>query len=128
MFKRLVSLLEIVALVAAAAFVVGLFISPAKSHVSASTGGSGGTGGTTNVASGADLFAQNCSSCHGGNGEGGVGPKLSGGAVLKSFPKEADQIAFVTNGAGGMPAFGKRLTAAEIAAVVHYTRTDLAQK
>ena len=34
----------------------------------------------------------NCSSCHGANGEGGVGPQLNGGEVLKVWPKVADHI------------------------------------
>ena len=43
------------------------------------------------------------------------------------YPDPADQIAVVTNGRGGMPAFGDRLSAEEIAAVVEYTRTVLAE-
>ena len=42
------------------------------------------------------------------------------------YPDPADQIAVVTNGRGGMPAFGEKLSEEEIAAVVEYTRTVLA--
>ena len=42
------------------------------------------------------------------------------------FPDPQDQIAVVTHGRGGMPAFGERLSPEEIAAVVDYTRTVLA--
>jgi mono/diheme cytochrome c family protein len=42
------------------------------------------------------------------------------------YPDAADEIAVVTNGRGGMPAFSERLSAEEIAAVVDYTRTVLA--
>ena len=42
------------------------------------------------------------------------------------YPDPADQVAVVTNGRGGMPAFGDKLTEEEIAAVVEYTRTVLA--
>ena len=62
--------------------------------------------------------------CHGSQGEGGVGPVLAGQVVTR-FPDAADQIAVVTNGRGGMPAFGNDLTDEEIAQVVEYTRTDL---
>jgi mono/diheme cytochrome c family protein len=90
------------------------------------------------------LYATNCSSCHGLAGEGGVGRPLN--EVLTTFPKESDHIAWVTNGdvnvppgtvyggthqahtgayaAAVMPAFGKTLTADEIAAVVHYERVE----
>ena len=75
---------------------------------------------------GAAVFAQNCASCHGGDGSGGIGPRLSGGRVVEDFPDPADQIRFVTYGRDGMPTFGGRLTDSEIAAVVEYTRTVLA--
>ena len=75
---------------------------------------------------GAAIFDQRCSGCHGGDGSGGIGPRLAGGRVVADFADPQQQIAFVTNGQGGMPAFGERLTADEIAAVVDYTRTVLA--
>ena len=58
---------------------------------------------------GSSIFANNCSSCHGATGGGGVGPKLAGGEVTKTFPdKYADgttdgveaHIDWVTNGSG----------------------------
>jgi mono/diheme cytochrome c family protein len=74
----------------------------------------------------ATTFRQRCSGCHGVTGDGGTGPKLSGGAVARKYPNIDDQIAVVTNGRGAMPAFkGKGLTSAEIRAVVEYTRTQL---
>jgi mono/diheme cytochrome c family protein len=53
--------------------------------------------------------------------------KMSGAAVLTD-PKivempDADLIAVVTNGRKKMPAFGKKLTAGQIQAVVGYVRT-----
>jgi len=75
---------------------------------------------------GASLFGDNCAVCHGGDGSGGIGPRLAGGRVVTVYPDPADEIAVVTNGRGGMPAFGERLTTDEIAAVVEYTRTVLA--
>jgi mono/diheme cytochrome c family protein len=75
---------------------------------------------------GRDLYQANCVQCHGGSGGGGRGPQLNGGAALVSYPDIADQIALVTDGKGGMPAYGDRLEPAEIEAVVRYTREVLA--
>jgi mono/diheme cytochrome c family protein len=75
---------------------------------------------------GAAFYGQSCAGCHGGDGSGGIGPRLAGGRVVANFPDPQDQIAVVTNGRGGMPAFAERLSAEEIAAVVEYTRTVLA--
>lgn len=47
---------------------------------------------------GAEIYAANCSSCHGGSGEGGVGYPLAGGEVLLTFPHIEDQVAFVYSG------------------------------
>ena len=98
---------------------------------------------------GQQVFASaGCSSCHGAQGQGAVGPKLAGGEAVKTFPNEADHITWVhTGGApfigkgygdpdrdGGqhtvspnnvMPAFGGTLSDAQIAAVVKYEREKL---
>ena len=76
---------------------------------------------------GAAVFGRSCAGCHGGDGSGGIGPRLAGGRIVVAFPDAEDQIAVVTDGRGGMPAFGERLTPDEIAAVVEYTRTVLAE-
>ncbi len=78
------------------------------------------------LAQGRDLYQGNCVQCHGGSGGGGRGPQLNGGAVVADYPDIADQIDLVTNGKGGMPAYGGRLEPAEIEAVVRYTREVLA--
>lgn len=108
MMKRIVSVVQVVALLAAVVFVVLLFANEPD------------TGAPT---SGATVFADRCSGCHGPKGEGGVGPSLQG--VAERFPDVAGQIAVVTNGRGTMPAWASRLSAEEIAAVVAYTRTGL---
>ena len=102
------------------------------------------------VGQGQVLFASKCSSCHGTQGEGGVGYPLAGGEVEKSFDKIADQITFVYTGnkpyvgkpygtgrhiggqkgaPGAMPAWGEEaggeLSDAEILAVVCYERYGL---
>jgi mono/diheme cytochrome c family protein len=45
--------------------------------------------------------------------------------VVESLPDEAEQIDVITDGRGGMPAFGDQLSAEEIEAVTAYTREEL---
>src|SRR6478672_1053425 len=111
MFKRIVNVVEVLAVIAAAVFVLLLF-----------TNDPGGSG-TAYASPGAALFAKNCARCHGSNGGGGLGPQLSDGKVKQDFPDAAKEVAFVTKGKGGMPAFGGTLSPAEIKQVVAYTRT-----
>jgi mono/diheme cytochrome c family protein len=47
------------------------------------------------------------------------------GAVVERFPDPGDQAVVITEGRGAMPAFGGRYSAAEIRAVVRYTREVL---
>ncbi|HMK12177.1 MAG TPA: cytochrome c [Acidimicrobiales bacterium] len=142
--KRFTSVLQIVTLVLTAFFVVCLFTSqfpPWKStdnggSASAATtvpstgttapGGAANTGaaGTTAAAStvnGQALYEDNCATCHGKTGGGGIGPSLKG--IQKSLPNAADEEAIVKNGQGSMPGFGGSLSDEEIAAIVAYTRT-----
>src|SRR5207248_7886320 len=101
----------------------------------------------TPIQQGAQVFAKNCSPCHGAQGEGGVGPKLAGGEAKLTFPNEADHITWVETGSaphkgqpygdpnraggqhvaktGGMPPFKGQLTDAQIQAVVTYERDGL---
>jgi mono/diheme cytochrome c family protein len=76
---------------------------------------------------GAEIYGNSCAGCHGGDGSGGLGPRLAGGRVVANFPDPAAQVIVVTEGRRGMPAFGSRLTPEEIDAVVEYTRTVLAE-
>jgi mono/diheme cytochrome c family protein len=46
-------------------------------------------------------------------------------AVVERFPDPVDQAVVITEGRGGMPAFGGRYSVAEIRAVVRYTREVL---
>jgi len=114
-FRRLVNAFEIVVLVVAVVFVVLLFANEPGSSSDAAPGSSG--------ASGPALFAANCARCHGSDGGGGIGPQLAGGAAVDDFPSAEAEVKVVTNGRGGMPAFGDQLSAAEIARVVEFTRT-----
>jgi len=74
---------------------------------------------------GAVIFRQRCSGCHGVTGGGGTGPQLSNGAVVQKYPNIEDEIAIVTNGRDGMPAWKNALSKEQIRAVVDYTRTQL---
>jgi mono/diheme cytochrome c family protein len=73
---------------------------------------------------GAEVYAAHCATCHGVDGQGGVGPELAG-RMETAYPDVDDQIALVSNGKGRMPAWGGRLTPAQIRRVVDYTRTEL---
>lgn len=105
------------------------------------TGGGAGGGATDFIAMGGEIYSGtgvsgvNCASCHGANGEGGVGPALGG--VLTTFGACPSHIEWVTLGsggfpdgygdtnkptAGGMPAFSGSLSAEQIAAVSAFER------
>jgi len=110
-------------------------------------GAFGARGNEAAAPDGSIIFGNNCASCHGATGGGGVGPKLAGGEAVLTFPNEQDHIDWVNNGSapvkgkgygdpnrvggqhiaasGGMPAFGGRLSPEEIAAVVTYEREGL---
>ena len=65
---------------------------------------------------GKGLFADNCASCHGNNGEGGYGPNLH-----KRIRTVAEIAAVVTKGVPNkMPAAAGKLKANEIQAVSQY--------
>jgi len=103
--------------------------------------GGGGSGAelTAVFNEGRDAYAS-CVGCHGAAGGGGVGPAMSGGAVLATFPQCSDQIEWTTLGsdgwraqrgntygaqgtpvAGGMPGFAS-LDPSVVAAVSLYER------
>lgn len=122
-FNRLVNVVQYVTL-AAVAFFVGMlvFYDPAEPTVDMASVDPAGND------LGAQLYEVKCSGCHGLEGEGTYAPELADGAVLRAFPDEADEIALVTAGSGGgaMPGFAGELTAEEIAAIVAFTREEMA--
>ena len=69
------------------------------------TGGGAGGGATDFVALGADLYvgavtpASNCAGCHGADGQGGVGPALTG--VVTTFGSCEDHVTWVQLGSEG---------------------------
>jgi cytochrome c oxidase cbb3-type subunit 3 len=70
---------------------------------------------------GAGLFAQNCVSCHGKDGEGLVGPNLTDDHY-KNLKTLGEVGSVIQNGAanGAMPAWNNRLSSPEIVAVAAY--------
>lgn len=77
------------------------------------------------LASGRQLYAANCASCHGAQGQGGpAGPMLAGS---RSAAREANVLNAVRYGRGTMPGYLAILDEAEIEAVVQYVVQVLAQ-
>ena len=75
------------------------------------------------AAAGKEVFAEQCSVCHGADGLGG-----NGGPDLTTMPKAKEQAGAeeqVTNGGGGMPAFKGQLSEEEIANVAAYVVEDI---
>jgi quinohemoprotein ethanol dehydrogenase len=78
-----------------------------------------------NAAAGKTVFQQNCSTCHGNLGQGGNGgPDLQNLAFSKTA---ANVVKQVTNGGGGMPAFGSQLSKQQIANVAAYVSQKIAK-
>jgi len=72
------------------------------------------------IETGRPIYGELCATCHGIEGQGGVGPPL--GDVVRTYPDPEAQAVVVATGRGTMPAFAGELTVAEIQAVVAYTR------
>ena len=93
------------------------------------TTGGGGTpdqaGTTADLQLGEQVFGANCATCHGEQGQGGLGPELADGRVVERYPAIEDHRAVVLNGRGVMPAWRDRLSDEEIDAVVQYEREGL---
>ena len=121
MFKRAVNIVEIAALIVAAVFVVLLFTNEASGGDRSSLPYSA----DPVLVAGEELYTNQCARCHGRLGGGGAGPQLNDGRMLVAYPDLTQQVAVISNGQGGMPAFGSRLDASEIEAVARYTREAL---
>jgi len=83
----------------------------------------GGAGGGPDAAAGKEVFAENCSVCHGATGHGG-----NGGPDLRTMPLAKEQAGAekqVTDGGGGMPPFGGALSKEEIENVAAYVVEDI---
>jgi cytochrome c551 len=118
--KRVVTVVQALAVFFTLVFVVMLF---ANEPDTGSAAAPPADATQTTVVNGADVYGNRCSSCHGSNAEGGLGPQLSDGKVKARFPEIEDQIAVITNGRGGMPGFKGKLTDEQIRAVAEYERS-----
>lgn len=79
----------------------------------------GATIATGDPVVGKQIFTKTCAGCHGANAEGGVGPKLSGGAATLATAQSRIRV-----GKGVMP--GGLLTPTEEKDVLGYLKTILA--
>jgi len=102
-----------------------LFVAALALAGACSSGSSNESSGDPEVDRGGEVFSSNCARCHGPDGGGGVGPKLSEGAAVEAYPDIHDEIEVITNGKGAMPAWEGTLDPAEIQAVARYTREGL---
>ncbi len=77
------------------------------------------------VKKGGEVYGKNCSTCHMENGAGipGAFPALTNSPVVTGDINAQANV--ILNGRNAMPAFGKQLTASELAAVITYTRNAL---
>jgi cbb3-type cytochrome c oxidase subunit III len=86
-------------------------------------------GGTAQTPRSESLFAQNCARCHGasGHGETELGRETRATDLARpAWRKRVSDkriIASITDGRGRMPAFGKRLSKDEIAALTSYVHS-----
>lgn len=75
---------------------------------------------------GAAIYAQNCARCHGADGRAQTRKGREIDAVDFTSddwtPDAAHDVRIVTNGKKSMPAFGRKLSSAQINAVVQYIR------
>jgi outer membrane protein assembly factor BamB len=93
----------------------------APARRAAARSNSGGGGGAVSVAAGRAVFSQSCATCHtlaDANANGSVGPNLD-----QLRPDFATVQRQVTNGGGGMPAFGGQLSRDQIDSVARYVST-----
>jgi mono/diheme cytochrome c family protein len=116
--KRVVTVVEGIAVAGFVVFIVLLLARQPESHNAATSASNPG----------AAIFDSQCARCHGSNGGGNIGPKLNGGAVTRAFQNADAELVVVTYGRGGMPAFANRLSPEQLREVVDFTRTQLQQR
>ena len=73
------------------------------------------------------LYKQKCSKCHGGDGSGDTSlgrvfgtPDFTDPGWWAKHPNNAELVGVITRGKKNMPAFGKKLTKAQIASLAAY--------
>ena len=77
------------------------------------------------LVAGRRVYIDRCANCHGNDGGGGRGTKLSDGLMIGRYPDIDEQARIVADGVRAMPAFDEVLDAAQVLAVVRYTREVL---
>jgi mono/diheme cytochrome c family protein len=75
------------------------------------------------------LFKQKCTKCHGADGSGDTSlgrifgtPDFTDGGWWAKHPNTAEQVRVITRGKKNMPAFGKKLTKAQITGLATYVQ------
>ncbi len=68
------------------------------------------------------LYARHCAVCHGGEGEGGIGPALDTDDYAYGKEFEAVRVSIADGRPGGMPPFGAQLSAAQVEALTNYVK------
>jgi len=76
------------------------------------------------LVTGRDVYIESCATCHGADGGGGSGVKLSDGAVAENLTLE-EQIEVINDGRGLMPSWEGDLTEDEIESVARFEREVL---
>lgn len=77
--------------------------------------------GAGDLTAGEKLYKRKCSVCHGADGQGGMGVKIKDPGVLKKTDEEFRKV--ITDGANGMPGYGKTLKPEEIDSLVVFLRS-----
>ena len=77
------------------------------------------------LVTGRQVYIERCANCHGNDGRGGRGTRLSEGRMIERYPEVSSQVRLVADGVRAMPAFADILDDEEILAVVRYTREVL---
>lgn len=72
---------------------------------------------------GKGLYATHCSGCHGGKGEGGIGPALTRTEYKYGRTQEVVTESIRSGRPGGMPGFGTQISAEEIEHLVAFVLT-----
>ena len=87
MLDKVVHVVQMVAVVVVAAFIILLFVNEPAQPAPVPAAGTAETG--------AAIFATRCASCHGADGGGSFGPALGAGVAVGRFPDAADEAAVV---------------------------------
>lgn len=113
---------KLIVLAAFAAFAV------AASFAGAPAGTATAAESATYGANPRSLYVNNCARCHGADGKGLTEtgklydvPDISGGKMRRAGTRRLTTL--ISRGKGSMPAFGKKLTAAQITSLVGYVRS-----